>query len=89
MEDYLAGGLHERGDSACLGDSAAEDDRMLLNMREFLKAQGADFINIVSAITYVKQLKNWSVIKDRLESAGFLGFPHSCVKAEVVAVIPS
>lgn len=75
--------LDASGSSIHPDDAKAQADRMLLNIAELLKAQGADYSHIVSAITYIKHVRDSSIIMQQLKSNGFSGFPHSSVIAEV------
>jgi enamine deaminase RidA (YjgF/YER057c/UK114 family) len=91
--------IDEGGRTAHPGDLGAQADRMLLNIRALLEGQGADFRDVLSAITYLKHPGDADHLRDRLRHAGFEGFPHALVTApicrpdllcetEVLAVLP-
>ncbi len=82
---YVSGtaSLDETGATVHEGDLEAQADRMLLNVAALLERQGAGFGDIVSAITYVKRPEDASALERRLANAGYHGFPHVLVQAEV------
>lgn len=75
--------IDEAGRTAHVGDLDAQADRMLLNVRALLEGQGAEFSDIVSAITYVKRAEDGPRLRARLEAAGYVGFPNAFVVATV------
>jgi enamine deaminase RidA (YjgF/YER057c/UK114 family) len=92
--------IDEHGRTAHSGDFDAQADRMLVNIAALLAGQGADFGNVVSAITYLKHHAHAERLRAKLRAAGFEGFPHALVAApicrpdllcetEALAVLPS
>jgi len=75
--------LDETGATVHVGDTGAQIDRMLLNLKTLLGEQGADFRNVVSAITYLKHSSDVQLLNQKLERAGFSGFPNNLVQARV------
>jgi len=92
--------IDEHGRTAHPGDIEAQADRMLVNIAALLAGQGANFGDVVSAITYLKHAADAGRLRERLRVAGFAGFPHALVAApicrpdllcetEVLAVLPT
>ena len=92
--------IDEHGRTAHPGDIEAQADRMLVNIAALLAGQGANFGDVVSAITYLKHPADEGRLRERLRVAGFAGFPHALVAAsicrpdllcetEVLAVLPT
>jgi enamine deaminase RidA (YjgF/YER057c/UK114 family) len=75
--------IDEHGRSAHPGDFDAQADRMFVNIAALLKGQGADFGDVVSAITYLKHSADAGRLRKRLHAAGFEGFPHALVAAPI------
>lgn len=75
--------VDEQGHTAHAGNFDAQADRMLMNIAALLERQGADFGNVVSAITYLKDPADGPRLRAKLHDAGFEGFPHALVVAEV------
>ena len=75
--------IDEAGRSVHAEDLDAQVDRMLLNLATLLEAQGARFADVVSAITYVKRPEDAGRVIEKLERAGFAGFPNAVVEAAV------
>jgi enamine deaminase RidA (YjgF/YER057c/UK114 family) len=75
--------IDERGDTVHIGDFDAQADRMLVNIAALLKGQGADFGNVVSAITYLKHPADAARLRAKIHAAGFEGFPHALVAAPI------
>ena len=75
--------LDETGATVHQGDTGAQIERMLLNLRMLLQEQGADFGNVVSAITYLNDAADTQLLRDRLTQAGFDGFPNALVNARI------
>ncbi|MFS1522834.1 Rid family hydrolase [Microbulbifer sp. 2304DJ12-6] len=71
------------GRSVHVGDFSAQTDRMLANMHALLRGQGATFDDVVVAITYVKRPSDQLLLLDRFRNAGFEGFPHVWVQADI------
>jgi enamine deaminase RidA (YjgF/YER057c/UK114 family) len=75
--------IDERGRTAHRGDFEAQADRMLVNIAALLAGQGADFGDVVSAITYLKDPTDAVRLREKLRGAGFEGFPHALVVAPI------
>ena len=75
--------VDEAGHTVHRGELGAQVDRMLRNVRALLGAQGADFGDIVSGVTYLKPGEDASLLRARLEAGGFGDFPHAIVEATV------
>jgi len=99
---YVSGtaSIDEHGRTAHPGDFEAQADRMFVNIAALLERQGADFGDVVSAITYLKHSADADRLRETLHAAGFEGFPHALVAApicrsdllcetEVLAVVPT
>lgn len=71
------------GRTAHIDDFEAQVDRMILNISALLENQGANFGDIVSAVSYLKDPSNEKRLKAKFKQAGFEGFPNVFVKAEV------
>lgn len=91
--------LDERGESVHPGDFDAQVERMLLNLTGLLAEQGADFGDVVSAVTYLKHPGDAPRLHELLHRGGFGGFPLVVVEAplcrpellcetEAVALLP-
>jgi enamine deaminase RidA (YjgF/YER057c/UK114 family) len=92
--------IDEHGKTAHPGDFEAQADRMLVNVAALLEGQGANFGDVVSAITYLKHPADAERLRQKLHEAGFEGFPHALVAApicrsdllcetEALAVVPT
>jgi enamine deaminase RidA (YjgF/YER057c/UK114 family) len=75
--------IDEQGRTAHVGDFDAQVDRMFLNIAALLAGQGATFSDVVSAITYVKHPADAGRLREKLQAAGFVGFPHALVAAPI------
>jgi enamine deaminase RidA (YjgF/YER057c/UK114 family) len=75
--------IDELGRTAHVDDFDAQADRMLVNVAALLEGQGADFGDVVSAITYLKHPADAGRLRERLRDAGFAGFPHALVSAPI------
>ena len=75
--------IDEHGRTAHPGDFEAQADRMLVNIAALLEGQGADFGDVVSAITYLKHPADAGRLREKLHAAGFEGFPHALVAAPI------
>jgi len=75
--------IDEHGRTAHVGDVEAQADRMLVNIAALLEGQGANFGNVVSAITYLKHPADAQRLREKLDAAGFRGFPHVLVAAPI------
>jgi enamine deaminase RidA (YjgF/YER057c/UK114 family) len=75
--------IDEHGRTIHVGDFEAQADRMLVNIAALLKGQGADFGDVVSAITYLKHPADAGRLREKIRAAGFEGFPHALVEAPI------
>ena len=75
--------IDQHGRTAHPGDFDAQADRMLVNLAALLEGQGADFRDVVSAITYLKHAADAKRLREKLHHAGFEGFPHALVAAPI------
>jgi enamine deaminase RidA (YjgF/YER057c/UK114 family) len=75
--------IDEYGNTVHIGDFEAQADRMLVNIAALLEGQGANFGDVVSAITYLKHPADAGRLREKLRSAGFEGFPHALVAAPI------
>jgi enamine deaminase RidA (YjgF/YER057c/UK114 family) len=75
--------VDEWGRTAHVGDFDAQARRMLVNIAALLERQGANFRDVVSAITYLKDNADAPRLRRVLDEEGFGGFPHALVEAEV------
>jgi enamine deaminase RidA (YjgF/YER057c/UK114 family) len=71
------------GRTAHVGDFESQADRMLVNIAALLEGQGADFSDVVSATTYQRDPANADRLKQKLQEAGFTGFPNAMVAAPI------
>jgi enamine deaminase RidA (YjgF/YER057c/UK114 family) len=75
--------IDEHGRTAHAGDFEAQADRMLRNVAALLDGQGANFGDVVSAVTYLKHPADAACLRNKLHEAGFEGFPHALVAAPI------
>jgi enamine deaminase RidA (YjgF/YER057c/UK114 family) len=75
--------IDEHGRTAHPGDFEAQADRMLVNIAALLAGQGANFGDVVSAITYLKHPADAERLRAKFREAGFVGFPHALVAAPI------
>ncbi len=75
--------IDEHGRTAHVGDFEAQADRMLVNVAALLERQGADFGDVVAAITYLKRPADAQRLREKLRAAGFEGFPNALVSARI------
>lgn len=75
--------IDEAGSTVHVGDFEAQADRMLVNIAALLQKQGASFDDVVSAITYLKHPADAARLREKLNDAGFEGFPIVEVEAPV------
>ena len=75
--------IDEAGRTAHLGNFEAQADRMLVNVAALLEGQGASFGDVVSAVTYLKRPADAGRLRQKLQQAGFEGFPNVLVVAPV------
>jgi len=72
--------IDESGDTAHVGDFAAQVERMLHNIATLLAGQGASFEHVASAVAYVKRAEDAPTLTSICRQRGFDGFP--CVVVE-------
>ena len=75
--------IDENGETAHVDDFDAQAERMLVNIAALLEGQGADFDDVVSAITYLKHPAETGRLRAAFRRAGFTGFPHAMVAAPI------
>ncbi|MGD9339507.1 MAG: RidA family protein, partial [Chromatiales bacterium] len=75
--------IDEDGRTVHRDDFEAQSDRMLLNIAALLEGQGASFGDAVSAITYLKRPEDAPRLRQKLQRAGFAGFPNALVVAPI------
>ena len=75
--------IDEQGRTAHIGDFDAQADRMFVNIAALLERQGANFGDVVSAITYLKHPTDAGSLRKKLDAAEFKGFPHALVVAPI------
>ncbi len=75
--------IDEHGRTAHPGNFDAQADRMFVNIAALLEGQGANFGDVVSAITYLKHSEDAGRLREKLREAGFEGFPHAMVVAPI------
>jgi enamine deaminase RidA (YjgF/YER057c/UK114 family) len=75
--------IDEDGRTAHPDDFEAQADRMLVNVAALLEKQGANFGDVVSAITYLKNPADAGRLRKKLQEAGFEGFPNALVVAPI------
>jgi enamine deaminase RidA (YjgF/YER057c/UK114 family) len=75
--------IDEHGRTAHVGDLDAQAERMFVNIAALLAGQGADFGDVVSAITYLKHPADAWRLRAKIRAAGFEGFPHALVVAPI------
>jgi enamine deaminase RidA (YjgF/YER057c/UK114 family) len=82
---YISGtaSVDEEGRTAHLGDTAAQIERMLLNIETLLSAQNASFSDLVSAITYLKDKSEADVLRKILKQRGLGDLPNALVEADI------
>ena len=92
-------GIDEKG-ATVGGNAVAQMERMLLNIEELLRAQGASWSDLTHAVTYLRSPDQLESFEELCAERGISDVPHSIVCAdlcrselvsemEVVAVIPS
>ena len=91
--------IDERGVTVHRGDTRKQMERMLLNIRELLHAQGATFANLTQAASFLKRAEYLELYELVLEEWGISKLPNTFVEAgvcrpellcemEAIAVIP-
>lgn len=91
--------IDERGVTVHVGDTRRQMERMLLNIKELLAAQGASFANLTQAASYLKRADYLELYELVLDEWGIRNLPNTFVEAgvcrpellcemEAIAVIP-
>lgn len=75
--------IDEHGDTVHVGDVEAQAGRMLDNIASLLARQGAGFVNLMSAVVYVKNEADAPVLRAVCAQRGFAGFPCAFVQARL------
>lgn len=75
--------IDEAGRTAHPASFEAQADRMLVNVAALLEGQGANFGDVVSAVTYVKRPADAERLRKKFHEAGFEGFPNVLVAAPI------
>jgi enamine deaminase RidA (YjgF/YER057c/UK114 family) len=75
--------IDEYGRTAHRDDFESQADRMLVNIAALLEGQGANFGDVVSAITYLKRPEDAARLREKIHEAGFEGFPNALVGAPI------
>ena len=99
---YISGtaSVDEQGATVHLDDVRKQVERMLVNVRELLRAQDASFSDMVQVITYLKYADYLPVFLDCWRRWGLRGLPNTFVEAgvcrpdllcemEAIAIVPS
>ena len=93
-------GVDEMGKTAGEGNARVQIERMLVNVEELLRAQGATWSDLTHAVTYLKSPEYLELYEEACAERGIDDVPHSIVSADIcrpelvsemeaVAVIPS
>jgi enamine deaminase RidA (YjgF/YER057c/UK114 family) len=98
---YISGtaSVDEQGATVYLDDIRRQVERMLLNVKELLRAQNSSFADLVQVITYLKRRSYFNTFLDVWKQWGLDGLPNSFVEAgvcrpdllcelEAIAIIP-
>ncbi len=91
--------INERGETVHIGDTRKQMERMLLNIKELLAAQGASFANLTQAASFLKRAEYLELYELILEEWGINNLPNTFVEAgvcrpellcemEAIAVLP-
>jgi len=82
---YVSGtaSVDEEGRTTEVGDFAGQVDRMLVNVSTLLRRRGASFGDLVSAVTYLKNVADAPVLRTKLREQGLEGIPNAIVRADV------
>lgn len=75
--------IDEQGKTAHVDDIDSQIDRMILNIKELLAKQGAEFKDIAYAYNYLKDPADEQLLRDKFKRAGLEGFPSVFVHAQV------
>jgi enamine deaminase RidA (YjgF/YER057c/UK114 family) len=92
--------VDEEGATVHVGDVRAQIERMLLNVEELLKGQGATFADLTHAVTYLKSAADFELYQRICAERGVKDVPHTIVEAnvcrpellcemEAIAVVPT
>ncbi len=99
---FLSGtaSVDESGETAHVGDSRRQMERMLLNVEELLTPHGAGFKDLVQVISYLKSSHDLDLFRAVIRRWGLTDMPNSIVEAgvcrpdllcemEAIAVLPT
>ena len=75
--------VDEQGATVHVNDIPKQIERMLLNVRELLTHQDADFSDLVQVITYLKSRDDLDLFLEIWDDWGLRGLPNSVVEAGV------
>ena len=75
--------VDEEGATVHLGDARRQIERMLLNVEELLRAQGATFADLAHAVTYLKRADDLEPYLQVCAERGVAEVPHTIVQADV------
>ncbi len=75
--------VDECGGTAHSGDLRGQLERMLWNIEELLKAQGAGFPDLVHAVTFLKSCEHSPLFRKLCDDRGIVDVPHTIVQADV------
>lgn len=75
--------VDEKGRTAHPDNFEAQADRMVMNISSLLAQQNASFQDIVSAVTYIKNPADASLISKVFEKRGVGTFPNATVQARI------
>lgn len=73
--------IDEAGQTAHVGDAAAQIGRMLDNIGSLLAREGAGFANVVSGVTYLRDADDAPLLRSMFRERGFDGFPCALLEA--------
>lgn len=75
--------VDESGATAHVGDVRRQIERMLVNVEELLRAQGATFADLAHAVTYLKSADYLELYQEICQERGVTEVPHTIVEADV------
>jgi enamine deaminase RidA (YjgF/YER057c/UK114 family) len=92
--------LDETGETVHFNDVRKQIERMLLNVQELLRPQGAEFTDVAQVITYLKSANHLETFRGIWQDWGLSGLPNSFVEAgvcrpellcelEAIAILPA
>ena len=75
--------VDEAGATVHVGDAGRQIERMLLNVQELLTPQGASFMDVVQAISYLKTSADYDLFQQLIHERDLGQMPNSVVVADV------